>query len=213
MSTELDTAGASAAGTRPRGRPRQFDGDAVLDQVVQLFWDQGFEFTSVADIVDATGLNKSSLYNAFGSKEALFAAALDRYLTERTGMITDTLLNGHAGLADIETLLDLMSDEAGSDTGRRGCLAVNTATELGLRDEAVVRLSRDFRDQIRAALRAALARAEAAGEIAAGTADDRAAILLSFVLSLSVMARSGADDRELEVQFGAIRALLADWRR
>lgn len=63
----------------PRGRPRSFDDDATLNCVLDVFWKQGFLGTSLVDLCAATGLNKPSLYGAFGNKEALFLAALDRY--------------------------------------------------------------------------------------------------------------------------------------
>jgi len=177
-----------------------------------VFWEKGFEAASLADIVEATQLNKSSLYNAFGSKEQLFSLALERYVEMRTDMITEFLTTGTRGLADLESFLDLMREEAVSAGGRLGCLAVNTSTELGVRDDDVIKMSLEFRNEIRTAVRAALTRAEAAGEIAAGSVDRHAAILLSFVLSLPVITRSGADAAELEDQFAAARAMLTDWR-
>ena len=74
MVTPMSTA------TPTRGRPRTFDEEAVLDALTALFWRQGYEATSMADIVEASGLNKSSLYNTFGSKQELFATILDRYV-------------------------------------------------------------------------------------------------------------------------------------
>src|SRR5437588_13033177 len=65
---------------RPRGRPRAFDRDAALDRALGLFWTQGFEGTSIADLTEALDINPPSLYAAFGSKEELFREALDRYI-------------------------------------------------------------------------------------------------------------------------------------
>ena len=60
-------------------RPKSFDEDAVLDQAVELFWDRGYEGTSLADLEAHLGLGRQSLYNAFGDKHTLFLKALDRY--------------------------------------------------------------------------------------------------------------------------------------
>jgi TetR/AcrR family transcriptional repressor of nem operon len=201
-----------AVESRPRGRPRQFDTDAVLDQLVELFWTRGYEATSISDIVAATGLNKSSLYNSFGSKDELFEAAVERYLAMRTGVMRELVRDGTDGLGDVLRLLDFQQEAMAEEHGRLGCLAVNTSTELGLRDDTAAQLSTRYRGEIREAVRAALNRAEAAGEIASGTAPDRTETVLAFTLSLAVIARGGASQAELDGQFAAMRSLIADWR-
>ncbi|MER6942046.1 helix-turn-helix domain-containing protein, partial [Nocardioides sp. NPDC000441] len=70
-----------------RGRPRSFDEDAVLDAVMRAFWEHGYEGTSVATLEAATGLKAPSLYGAFGSKEVLYRAALDRYAREHGNVL------------------------------------------------------------------------------------------------------------------------------
>jgi TetR/AcrR family transcriptional repressor of nem operon len=195
-----------------RGRPRQFDADEVMGRVIELFWTKGYEATSISDIVEATGLNKSSLYNSFGSKDELFEAAIEQYLAMRTATINHVVRDGTQGLHDVLHLLELQQAEIVGDGGRRGCLAVNTTTELGLRDETAAELSRRFRDVMRTAIGAALDRAESAGEIEPGTARLRTETMLAFSLSLAVIARGGASAQELDDQFAAMRALIADWR-
>ncbi len=195
-----------------RGRPREFDESAVLDRVVELFWEQGFEATSVGDIVEATGLNKSSLYNAFGSKDELFDQALERYVAFRIGTLTDVLVNGHDGLADIHRLLDFMEGEVLSDVGHRGCLAVNTSTELGARMSAVVERKLAYRARVRSALVTALERAERAGEIAPGSAETYAQVLVAIMFGVAVVARSGAEAAELVAQVQSIRTVVDSWR-
>lgn len=198
--------------TRPRGRPRQFDRDEVVERVMMLFWEKGFEATAMADIVEVTGLNKSSLYNTFGSKDELYALALDHYLELRKRMLAELLVDGTAGLDDITAFLALVRSEALGEAGRLGCLAVNTSTELASDDETMAAVSRRFRDELRAGLQAAFTRAEALGEIAPGTAERDTTILVSFMMSLPVLSRSGADTAELDTHFDALGALIDDWR-
>src|SRR5438128_10987988 len=80
MHTKRNTKRPSIAPTPSRGRPRAFDRGAALDRALRLFWSQGFEGTSIADLTEALDINPPSLYAAFGSKEELFREALDLYI-------------------------------------------------------------------------------------------------------------------------------------
>jgi TetR/AcrR family transcriptional repressor of nem operon len=115
---------------RGRGRPRQFDTDEVLDGLVNLFWEKGYAATSMGDIVDATGLNKSSLYNSFGSKEEMFGLAIDHYLEMRSAALHG-VRDGTSGLEDVFAFIDAVYQESTGPMSSRGCMAVNSTTELG----------------------------------------------------------------------------------
>src|ERR1700742_4627010 len=73
------------------GRPREFDPDTVLETAMLLFWEHGFEGVSISDLTDATGINRRSLYAEFGSKEALFRLAVQRYMQRNAGYIAEAL--------------------------------------------------------------------------------------------------------------------------
>ncbi len=145
----------ASAMVRGRGRPHEFDADEVLDRVIDLFWSQGYEATSVADLAEVSGLNKSSIYNTFGSKEQLFQSAIERYVEAREAKFHVLLRDGTGGLDDVHRMLGLARQEADAPLGWRGCMAVNTAT-LGGREPAMTRMSTRFRDEIRISFRAAL---------------------------------------------------------
>ncbi len=197
--------------TATRGRPREFDRDQVLDSVIELFWEKGYEATAVSDIVEATGLNKSSLYNAFGSKDNLFDLALSRYVEDRTAMLGKLLHQGTRGLDDVESLLDAMWSEISIGGEHRGCLAVNTSTELGVRDDTVAAIGRNYRSSIRTALRTAFGRAADLGEIDHSNVDHYSNIMLGFVLGTAVIVRSGADNAEIREQLDAAKSVLRGW--
>ncbi len=194
-----------------RGRPRAFDEDEVLDALVQLFWEQGFEAASMNEIVEAAGLNKSSLYNAFGSKDELFFTVLERYLDHREAMLLASL--GEGGLDALEGFFAMVRMELGSEVGAHGCLAVNATTELGLRDSRAAVLSERYRTTIRTGFRGPLERAAEAGEIDPALVDAYAATLTSAMLGLSVTARGGASTAELNATVDSIEALVRSWKR
>src|SRR2546428_12924146 len=73
---------------KPRGRPREFDRDAALEQAIDVFWRHGYEATSVSDLTAAMGINPPSLYAAFGDKEKLFLEAVERYQQPRRPSVT-----------------------------------------------------------------------------------------------------------------------------
>ena len=118
-------------------RPREFDRDQVVDRAVEVFWRNGFAATSIRDLVEATGLNRGSLYHTFGDKAGLFEAALERY--RAGGPIRRLVAAADSGPPRqvIGEFFARLVELGASDTERRGCLMTNTAAELAARDERV----------------------------------------------------------------------------
>src|SRR3954452_9578097 len=113
------------------GRPKNFNREGVLDRAIPVFWKQGFANTTVQDLEQATGVNKSGLYSEFKDKEDLFLASLERYAQTRGAEI---LTAQPLGWGNIERFLRL---GFGCDDDQRGCFAVNSMRELaGLPAEA-----------------------------------------------------------------------------
>ncbi|HJP33116.1 MAG TPA: TetR/AcrR family transcriptional regulator [Candidatus Latescibacteria bacterium] len=118
-------------------RPREFDMDDALDAAIGTFWTQGYEATSMTDLVAATGLHKGSIYKAFDDKHDLFMKSLTRYLdmahrqTSRTFAEAPTPMDGLR--AWLQGVVCLCSDQP----VKRGCLAMNAAVELGPHDPQV----------------------------------------------------------------------------
>lgn len=191
-----------------RGRPRKFDEDAVLDALTELFWDKGYEATSMADILEVSGLRKSSLYNTFGSKKDLFRKILDRYVeTRMEGFAQMAAANETGGLTAVHDFLDAVFA-----FGRAGCLAVNTTTELGTSDPDVAAMARVYRDRIRAALKTVVASATRAEGLSEALVETRTEMLLGFLLGYAVAARTGADGVEMAGMAEAAHATVETWR-
>jgi TetR/AcrR family transcriptional repressor of nem operon len=113
-------------------RPREFDYEKVLDKAVETFWSKGYEATSIQDLVDATGLHRGSLYAAFGSKQELFLAALDRYNNVVVQRLVELLDGEDSGRAAIRSFFASVIRHILTAGPLRGCLVTNSAVERGL---------------------------------------------------------------------------------
>ncbi len=147
-------------------RPREFERDQVVDRAVEVFWRNGFEATSIRDLVEATGLNRGSLYNTFGDKAGLFEAALERYMaTAPTQHVVAAAETGPPRQV-IEEFFARLVELGASDPERRGCLMTNTAAEMAARDKDVAaRLAAAFQG-LEDALFRLIERGQETGEIA-----------------------------------------------
>lgn len=108
-------------------REKEFDSDAALDRALHLFWRRGYEGTSIQNLVDELGLNRSSLYATFGDKAQLFDAVMQRYADRTSETLAKTLAPPAAGRAAIATYLMAVVDSVTDDKGERGCLMVNAS--------------------------------------------------------------------------------------
>jgi len=183
---------------RPRGRPRSFDPDEVLDKARAVFWNLGYAATSLDDLAAATGLNRPSLYAAFGDKHALYLAALRRSAAEATQAL-GAALQAEAPLRVVLTaIFDRTVDiYRRGEEGQRGCFLIGTAVTQAVDDTEArqllgayiadtdrlfgVRFERQ-RDELAAGVTPA-----AAGAMASGTFH-----------TLAVRARTGAGEAELK---------------
>lgn len=180
--------------------------------MIEVFRERGYEASSMADIERATGLNSSSIYNTFGSKETLFQRALSRYERVRLAAIGDVLASGTGGLDDLHHALELQQAESESEWGQQGCLAVNTMTELGPRAGDAGALLAEFRRGLADAIRLPIDRAVALGEMRAADVDVAVALLVSLTLGIGVLMRGEASREEFAAHFDAAHALVDSWR-
>lgn len=193
-------------------RPRKFDAEDAIRAAREVFWERGYEAASLGDLEGGTGLNRSSIYQAFESKRALFDEALRSYIREIAEPRLAVLTRPEAGVGHVEAYLRHLADELrASPTAARGCLMVNSIAELATRDPGVRQYGLAYRDQIEAAFGTALRQAAQRGEIAAETAPTRARILLATVIGVLLIARLNPDDAAELASTTADE--VATWRR
>lgn len=175
----------------------------MLTRARDAFWATGPVATSISDLCTATGLVSGSIYKAFGSKAGLYHATLDAYLTSAIDWTRDVLGDPDTPRVRLETWLDGMASQFGSDTsGPVGCYAVQGATALGDIDDPWVRQrlaahDRALLDEVSGAL-ARLAAAEGADQAGRGDHVLRARLLLALMNGLAVEARKGITTAEAQ---------------
>ncbi|MDE3720378.1 TetR/AcrR family transcriptional regulator [Nocardiopsis sp. N85] len=185
------------------GRPRGFDEERVIEAARDAFWAKGFDGTSTADLCEATGLNRSSLYNTFRSKEHLFHRALAHYITTMTGRQMALLDDADRdGLERIRALLEQIVDDAtrvrapGSGSG---CFVVNTTTSVASRDPEIARVLAADLDRRLTGLRLAVMAGQADGSVRPDRDPEASAWYVTSVISgIRVAAQSGAERPALE---------------
>ena len=181
-----------------RGRPRSFDRAAALRQAMAVFWQRGYEGTSLADLTAAMGINRPSLYAAFGCKEALFLEAVALYETEEGIATTRALQDEPTARAAIEAMLRRNADAYAAPETPAGCMVVLGAM-LGTPEcQAVREHLAAHRRQAQEDVRRRLEQGVAEGDLPAGTDTAALAAFYTTVLQgLSIQARDGASRQAL----------------
>jgi len=184
----------------PRGRPRKVDLESALETLMNVFWENGFEATSMNDLSVATGMAKPGLYAAFGDKEQLFCAALTRYFDMSGQLLLDDLAQPQDTLATavrrfLETIADALVDETKPD----GCFITNSVVECTHYAPSLADLARDFDAKRRKGLLDRFQRARREGELSEEAEIEALADFFSGqALAMAVMGRAGTDRATFE---------------
>jgi AcrR family transcriptional regulator len=175
------------------GRPRAFDADKALEQAMEVFWRHGYDGATIAELTKAMGINPPSLYAAFGSKEELLKAALDRYSARRAEFMCDILSAPTAREVAGRMLLQI-ADSQTDPANPPGCLLVQGGLACGAGAENVPFELAARRTQTEDQLRERFVRAKAEGDLGPETDPAALARYLSAVTAgMGVLASSGAD--------------------
>ncbi len=192
------------------GRPREFDTDAALEKAMRLFWTKSYEGTSVSLLTSAQalGISKPSLYAAFGDKQSLFRAALERYAAGPAGYVA-AALGKPTARAVAEYLLKEAADLQTSPSNPSGCLTVNGAIASGDEAEPVRQALNAHRTAGVALLRRRFEQARAEHDLPNDSDPGALArFLAAIVYGMAVLASSGASRKELEQ---VIRTAMKAW--
>lgn len=181
-----------------RGRPRTFDREEALGRAMELFWRQGFDNTSLAELTEAMGLKPPSLYAAFGSKEELFKEALDLYTRTEGAGIWEQVPTAPTAREAVGGMLRATAKAYTRGPGKRGCMVVLAAPQMQGGSPAVCDELKQRRRQNVAILQTRLERAAAEGELGPDT-DCRtiATYYATLQHGMSIQARDGASRESL----------------
>jgi AcrR family transcriptional regulator len=193
---------------RRRGRPRAFDADRALERALRVFWRKGYEGASLSDLTKAMGINRPSMYAAFGDKEALFRKAIDRYAEGPAAYVVEALKEPTARGA-VERMLRGAADMLTDPRNPAGCLMVQGALACGDVAQPIRRELAVGRAKGEAAIRRRLSRAKTEGDLPQhSNPADLARYVATMVYGMAVQAAGGASRGALR---GLAEAAMRAW--
>ena len=146
-------------------RHKGFDQDKVLNKAMNLFWEKGYEATSIQDLEDRMGIGRRSIYDTFNSKYDLFVKTLERYHLMRQRQTKSSIEAFDSPKLIIRAIFNNLIDEAINDPDRKGCLYINSAVELASHDDDIAGRSKTVYQGMRSMFQELLKQAQQSGEL------------------------------------------------
>jgi TetR/AcrR family transcriptional regulator, transcriptional repressor for nem operon len=181
-------------------RTRNFDPDEALDRAMTLFWQRGYAATSVAQLVERTGVNRHSLYETFGDKQALYLQVLRRFEARYFGHMLRDLDAEPGGLAAIERFLTRLGERLQERCAVHGCMMLNTIVQRADVGDEVADFVNEKLKALYRAMRDAIRTGQAAGEIRTDIEADEATRFIAVVAEGMTLMRGITDDRRYAEQ-------------
>jgi AcrR family transcriptional regulator len=182
---------------KPRGRPLAFNQDKALDKALKVFWARGYEGTSMAELTEALGINKPSIYATFGNKEELFRKALTRYVTGPAAFVGEAMKEPSARLV-VEKFLVQAVDFFCNESTPNGCMIVQGALTCGQGSSRIQQELVAYRASIEATLIKRFELAKMQGDLPPNLNTNQLAKYIATIhQGMSVQATSGATRDEL----------------
>lgn len=175
-----------------------FDKDEIISKVTELFWEKGYNATSMQDLVDATGLNRSSIYNTFGDKYHLFIEALRHYQTYQNDLLSSATQAAKSPKEAIEMLFNATWEHLNEDHNK-GCFLSNCATEMSNADPQIKGFLSDNKCTVVSIFRQLIEKAQEAGEVdSSKDAEILAHYLFSSLQGLRVTSMIDANKKHIK---------------
>jgi len=185
-------------------RPREFNETEALSGAMNAFWTSGYDGTSIPDLLKATGLSRSSLYETFGDKSALFEAATGLYFRTHGQPRMEALRQATSTMQGLRRFFGLQIGSCLDPKSPNGCLLTNTCTSLSSHDPKIEYMLRKSNRLFRAELLALLVRGQQAGEIPQDRdVESLSHMLMAVSFGLNVAARVDPDRRSLHAMANA----------
>lgn len=180
-------------------RPRAFDEKQILDAAQEQFWDAGYAATSMADLMQVSGLGKGSIYAAYGDKHQLFLRALRSYIDSNHENLRKVLGETPRAISALRMLLEAPVDEGDDSGARRGCLLANSTSELGNADPEVLALAHATYETSTELIADCISRAQDEGDLQAESdAIALARAILTAQQGIVYMSRTGLSTAALK---------------
>src|SRR5579871_1525765 len=187
---------------------RQFDEREMIEGALDVFWRKGLRDATMQDLATATGVQRGSLYNAYGDKEAIFLHAFDRYAGQFLETASNALAQGDAA-AGLRNFLNVVIVNMTSGSPPRGCLTTRTALDAAVSSIAVRERVQGLLSRLEQLISKAIS--SAPGKPSATDANRLARVIVTFTRGLAVMERAGYGRKQLkETAATFIDALLRD---
>lgn len=177
-------------------RTKDFNEEEVLDKAIEIFWNKGYNGTSMQDLVEGLGISRSSMYDTYGDKHSLFVAALERYKNRAHKSMACLSENTPSAKEAIKKLLDLTTSEILKDNQHKGCFLVNAAVEVAAHDQEINKVICENDKAIEGFFYQAIKRGQENGEIS--TSHDAMALarfIINNITGLRVAAKSTTDKK------------------
>lgn len=180
-------------------RPREFDTILALNKAMHVFWEKGYEATSLTDLTGAMEISKSSFYETFGNKHELYLSAIRHYGQTMIDRAVALLEGEGPALEAIEGMFDAFIDKTVGPEGRKGCMLSNCTVEMASRNGDAKAVVTECLSRLRQGFVKAVARGQAAGEISTTRdAESFGGYLMSSLSGMQVTAKANPDRRALK---------------
>ena len=196
--------------TKRRGRPRAYDPEVALAKATETFWSQGFAGASLDDLSAATGMNRPSLYGAFGDKQTLFKTALDGYMDRSRAAMIEAFRGG-GSLREVLTRIyhTALGFYLSDDMGGRGCFLASAGLGQAVVDSEVRQIVADGLHELDRGVEGLMQRRQAKGELPADVDPIALGRVASMMMNaLSVRARAGETREQLEATISVMVTLI-----